>query len=149
MVVPFVILFIGQWLYFALFESSKSQATPGKMAMGIKVVDDVGQRVGFGRATGRYFGKIVSGLILNIGYLLAGWTARKQALHDMMASTLVVFNDVQPGQPMPTVRPPMPWYGWLLNVLLIGGLALAIVGFFVFAASLATLGANAQGGSGF
>jgi uncharacterized RDD family membrane protein YckC len=149
MVVPFVILFIGQWLYFALFESGKAQATPGKMAMGIKVVDDVGQRIGFGRATGRYFGKIVSGLILNIGYLLAGWTARKQALHDMMASTLVVFNDVQPGQPMPTARPPMPWYGWLLNVLLIGGIALAIVGFFVFAASLATLGANAQGGSGF
>jgi len=149
MVVPFLILFVGQWLYFALFESGKAQATPGKMAMGIKVVDDFGQRIGFGRATGRYFGKIVSGLILNIGYLLAGFTARKQALHDMMASTLVVFNGVQPGQPLPAARPPMPWYGWLLNVLLFGGIALAIVGFFVFAASLASLGANAQGGSGF
>ncbi|HEY0233392.1 MAG TPA: RDD family protein [Dokdonella sp.] len=149
MMMPILILFVGQWLYFALFESGKAQATPGKMAMGIKVVDDVGQRIGFGRASGRYFGKIVSGLILNIGYLLAGWTARKQALHDMMASTLVVFNGVQPGQPMPAVRPPMPWYGWLLNVLLFGGIALAIVGFFVFAASLASLGANAQGGSGF
>ncbi|MEP7043343.1 MAG: RDD family protein [Dokdonella sp.] len=149
MVVPFLVLFIGQWLYFALFESAAAQATPGKMAMGIKVVDDFGQRIGFGRASGRYFGKIVSGLILNVGYLLAGWTARKQALHDMMASTLVVFNGVQPGQPVPAVRPPMPWYGWLLNVLLIGGIALAIVGFFVFAASLASIGANAQGGSGF
>ncbi|MET0226392.1 MAG: RDD family protein [Dokdonella sp.] len=149
MVVPFLILFVGQWLYFAVFESGKAQATPGKMAMGIKVVDDVGQRIGFGRASGRYFGKIVSGLILNIGYLLAGFTARKQALHDMMAGTLVVFNGVQPAQPLPTVRPPMPWYGWLLNVLLFGAVALAIIGFFVFAASLASLGANTQGGSGF
>jgi len=149
MLVPFLIVFVGQWLYFALFESSAAQATPGKMAMGIKVVDDGARRIGFGRASGRYFGKIVSSLILNIGYLLAGWTERKQALHDMMASTLVVFNEVRPGQPMPTVRSPMPWYGWLLNMLLVGAIALAIVGFFVMAASLATLGAHATGASGF
>ncbi|MBU6289830.1 MAG: RDD family protein [Chloroflexi bacterium] len=55
-----------------------------------KVVDDRGNPISFGRATGRYFGKIVSALILLIGLFMAAFTARKQALHDMMAGTLVV-----------------------------------------------------------
>ncbi|HJP97068.1 MAG TPA: RDD family protein [Rhodanobacteraceae bacterium] len=78
------------WLYFALCESSRWQATPGKLALGLQVTDDVGQRIGFARASGRYFGKYVSALILGIGFLLAGWTARKQALHDIMAGCCVV-----------------------------------------------------------
>ena len=78
------------WAYFALFESSAMQGTPGKLAMGIRVTDDQGRRISFLRATGRYFGKIISSLTLCIGYMMAGWTERKQALHDMMASTLVV-----------------------------------------------------------
>ncbi len=78
------------WLYFALMESSSRQATLGKMAMGIIVTDVGGGRIGFGRATGRYFGKIVSGMIMYIGYIMAGFTEKKQALHDMMAGTLVV-----------------------------------------------------------
>lgn len=78
------------WLYFAAFESSSWQATPGKRALGLRVVDMHGARIGFGRATGRFFGKIPSGLILCIGYMMAGWTARKQALHDMMAGCCVV-----------------------------------------------------------
>ena len=78
------------WLYGALMESSAYQATVGKMALSIKVTDLVGERITFGRATGRHFGKYVSGLILGIGFLMAGWTAKKQALHDMMADTLVV-----------------------------------------------------------
>lgn len=78
------------WLYFALCESSGWQATPGKLALGLQVTDVFGQRIGFGRATGRYFGKYVSALILGIGFLLAGWTARKQALHDFMAGCCVV-----------------------------------------------------------
>jgi uncharacterized RDD family membrane protein YckC len=81
---------VMNWLYFALMESSAKQATLGKMALSIKVIDVNGQRIGFGKATGRYFGKIISGIILAIGYMMAGWTERKQALHDMMASTLVV-----------------------------------------------------------
>lgn len=136
MALPFVVLFVGQWLYFALFESSAAQATPGKMAFGIKVVDENAQRIGFGRASGRYFGKLVSSLILNIGYLMAGLTGRKQALHDLMAGTFVVFGDVQPNRPLPTERPPMPWYGWLLNVLMIGGFALLIVGLVGYGALL-------------
>jgi len=78
------------WLYFALCESSRWQATPGKMALNLAVADDYGRPIGFGRATGRYFGKFVSALILCIGFLLAAWTARKQALHDLMAGCCVV-----------------------------------------------------------
>lgn len=145
-----LVLFLGQWLYFALFESAAAQATPGKMALGIKVVDDNGRRIGFGRASGRYFGKILSGLIFNIGYLLAGWTTRKQALHDLMANTLVVFREVEPAGPLPTVRPPMPWYGWLLNMVLVGGCALAVLGFFLFAATMGQIASSAlQGATGF
>jgi uncharacterized RDD family membrane protein YckC len=79
-----------QWIYFAAFESSQLQATPGKMALGLRVTDDQGKRISFVRATGRYFGKLLSQLILCIGYMMAGWTERKQALHDMIAGTLVL-----------------------------------------------------------
>lgn len=82
--------FIGSWLYFALMESSYRQATLGKMAMGIVVTDMHGDRISFLRATGRYFGKIISGMIFYIGYIMAAFTDRKQALHDMMANTLVL-----------------------------------------------------------
>jgi len=78
------------WLYFALMESSDRQATLGKMALGIVVTDLDGNKIGFGRATGRYFAKILSGLILFIGFIMVAFTAKKQGLHDMIASTLVV-----------------------------------------------------------
>jgi uncharacterized RDD family membrane protein YckC len=78
------------WLYYALMESSDSGATPGKMIMGIKVTDLNGKRVSFGRATGRYFGKMVSYLTLFIGFIMVGFTAKKQGLHDMMAGCLVL-----------------------------------------------------------
>ena len=84
-----VMLVIG-WLYFAIMESSTPQATLGKMLIGIVVTDASGQPIGFGRATGRYFGKLVSGIILGIGYLMAAFTKRKQALHDIMAGCLVI-----------------------------------------------------------
>ncbi|HET9817994.1 MAG TPA: RDD family protein [Rhodanobacteraceae bacterium] len=78
------------WLYFALFEASAWQATPGKLALGLQVTGERGQRIGFARATGRTFGKYISTLILGVGFLMAGWTARKQALHDLMAGCCVV-----------------------------------------------------------
>jgi uncharacterized RDD family membrane protein YckC len=81
---------IVSWLYFALLESSPKQATLGKMALGIKVTDLDGNRISFGRATGRFFAKIISGVILMIGYIMAAFTAKKQALHDIIASTLVI-----------------------------------------------------------
>jgi uncharacterized RDD family membrane protein YckC len=73
-------------------ESSARGATLGKMALGLRVVDLNGDRIGFGRATGRYFGKIVSGLILGIGYFMAAFTQQKQALHDIMAGCLIIRN---------------------------------------------------------
>ncbi|MBI2036503.1 RDD family protein [Candidatus Microgenomates bacterium] len=81
---------IVAWLYFALMESSSNQATIGKMALGIKVTDVNGNRISFARATGRYFAKIISTLILLIGYIMTAFTQKKQALHDIIAGTLVV-----------------------------------------------------------
>lgn len=78
------------WAYYALQESSPAQATLGKRALGIIVVDYGGRRISLARATGRFFGKYLSGLILLIGYLMAAFTPRKQALHDFLAGTLVV-----------------------------------------------------------
>lgn len=86
---PYAVLFVS-WLYYALMESSNMQATLGKMALGLYVTDLNGNKIGFGRATGRFFGKIISGLILCVGFMMAGWTQKKQALHDIMAETLVL-----------------------------------------------------------
>lgn len=96
--VAFFVLF---WLYFAFMESGKKQATFGKRVMGIKVVGANGERISFARATGRFFGKYVSGLILNFGYCMAGFTKKRQALHDLMAETYVVQADFLPGQEKP------------------------------------------------
>ena len=85
----FVIGVAGSWLYEALMESSSRQATLGKMIFQMKVTDLSGNRISFARATGRYFAKWLSGLTLFIGYIIAGFTERKQALHDMVAGTLV------------------------------------------------------------
>lgn len=79
-----------KWLYYALLESSAWQATIGKLTLGLKVTDMAGNRVSFARATGRFFGKIISAIILWIGFIMAGFTAQKQALHDMMAGCLVM-----------------------------------------------------------
>jgi uncharacterized RDD family membrane protein YckC len=81
---------ITGWLYYSLMETSKFQGTLGKMALGLIVTDLSGQPITFGRATGRYFGKIISSLTFSIGYMMAGWTQQKQALHDMMAGCLVL-----------------------------------------------------------
>jgi uncharacterized RDD family membrane protein YckC len=89
-IVAAVGLMIAGWLYYAFMESSTNQGTLGKMALGIKVTDLNGSRISFGKATGRYFGKIVSGMILYIGFIMAGFTEKKQALHDIMAGCLVV-----------------------------------------------------------
>ena len=88
-----LISIVVTWLYFALMESSSKQGTLGKMALGIKVTDLDGNRISFPRATGRYFGKILSGMIFMIGYIMAGLTPKKQALHDMLASCLVMKVD--------------------------------------------------------
>ncbi len=87
-----IALVVGNWLYHTWMESSRYEATLGKMALGIIVTDLNGGRISFVRANGRFFGKIVSGMLMNIGYLMAAFTEKKQALHDMLASTLVVLK---------------------------------------------------------
>ena len=84
-----IISFLLNWLYFTVLESSGRQATLGKMVMGIVVTDMEGRRISFGRANGRFWSKILSGLFFSIGYIIAGFTERKQALHDLIAATLV------------------------------------------------------------
>jgi len=78
------------WIYYASMESSSWQATLGKKILGLRVTDLAGNRISFSRASGRFFGKILSGMILGIGFLMAGFTARKQALHDILAGCLVL-----------------------------------------------------------
>jgi uncharacterized RDD family membrane protein YckC len=91
---PFVALQLLQlmvnWLYWAGLESSSWQATLGKKALGLKVTDLAGNRVTFARASGRFFGKLISGMTLMIGFAMAGFTERKQALHDILAGCLVL-----------------------------------------------------------
>lgn len=84
-----VTIIIG-WLYYALQESGSNQATLGKRAMGLSVTDLNGHRVSFARATGRHFGKIISAIIIFIGYFMMIWDDRNQTLHDKMAGTLIV-----------------------------------------------------------
>ena len=81
---------IGYWVYYAVMESSVKQATFGKIILGMIVTDLEGKPISFGRATGRFFSKFISGLIVCFGFVMAGFTEKKQALHDMMASCLVV-----------------------------------------------------------
>ncbi|KPD21764.1 MULTISPECIES: RDD family protein [Idiomarina] len=88
--IGYAIGIIGQWLYFTIFEISGWMATPGKKILGLQVTDLNGQQIGFGRANGRYWGKIVSALILMIGFIMIAFTDKKQGLHDIMAGTLVI-----------------------------------------------------------
>jgi uncharacterized RDD family membrane protein YckC len=91
--ISFVVIagIIASWIYYAFTESSANQGTLGKMALGLIVTDAQGRRITFGRATGRYFAKMITGLIpLGIGYMMAGFTEKKQALHDMIVGTLVL-----------------------------------------------------------
>ena len=85
------VLVVALWLYYALFESSAWQATPGKRVLGLFVTDLNGNRISFAQASGRFFAKMISGLIpFAIGYIMAGFTAKKQALHDIIAGCLVL-----------------------------------------------------------
>lgn len=90
---PLGILF--GWLFYVAFECSSFQATPGKAILGLKVTDENFEKIGFGQATGRFFGKILSGLIIGIGYIMIGFTKKRQGLHDQMAHTLVLRENVK------------------------------------------------------
>lgn len=81
------------WLYFASTESSDWQATLGKRLLGLEVTDEAGEKISFLRATGRYFGKVLSALPLGLGFLMIFATQDNQALHDKLASCLVLEPD--------------------------------------------------------
>lgn len=84
----FVILL--PWLYYAVFESSILKATPGKIVLGMKVTNLNEKGISFGTASIRYFGKFLSAAIFGIGFIMAAFTQKKQALHDTLAKTVVV-----------------------------------------------------------
>jgi len=104
------------WLYAALCESSSWQGTVGKKVLGIRVTDLNGQRINFGKATGRHFGKILSAMILGIGFIMIAFTEQKQGLHDIMAGTLVLTGPAQPDYPYPPNPPDFGYRGGPLNI---------------------------------
>jgi uncharacterized RDD family membrane protein YckC/Tfp pilus assembly protein PilE len=127
-----LLMIVLPWLYFALCESSRLQATPGKLALGLRVTSLHGRRIGFGRASGRYFGKFISSLIMNIGYMMAGWTVRKQALHDLMADCCVVRRDALIAFENGTLdtsggAPASGMPGWAVGLIVIGAFFVVII----------------------
>ncbi len=112
--------------YFALFESSSWQATPGKRMVGIQVVANDGSRLGRGRAFARFFAAALSWLTLNLGHVLAGLKPEYRALHDYVAGTRVENAD--------PAHPELPAWGWiviglqaLLLVVLVFGMAALVL----------------------
>ncbi len=117
-----VVALVLTWLYFAFFESGKKQSTWGKRLLGIKVVGAQGQRISFARATGRFFAKTLSYMFFYIGFIMAGFTGRKRALHDMIAETYVVKNDYEEGDELPETSSHILWLvlvcaAWVLFIL--------------------------------
>ncbi|GIO86809.1 RDD family protein [Paenibacillus faecis] len=88
--VPMLLTLVSQCLYFSLMESSKYQATLGKMLLGIVVVNRNYERLTYGKALVRYLGRLLSALTFGIGYIMAAFTKNKQALHDLVADTYVL-----------------------------------------------------------
>ena len=84
-----VLVYPGLWLYWTVFES-RFQGTPGKLVFGLRVTDEHGARISFGRANGRLFSKLLSGLLFGAGFLMVAFNPRKQGLHDRIARTLVI-----------------------------------------------------------
>ncbi|MFT4659811.1 MAG: putative RDD family membrane protein YckC [Patiriisocius sp.] len=78
------------WLYYALMESSERRGTIGKMVMSIVVTDMDGYQLNFTKASIRFFGKILSSLFLFLGYIIAVFHPRRQALHDIISNSLVL-----------------------------------------------------------
>lgn len=97
-IVVSLLALVVHWLYEALLTSSSWQATVGKRILDLKVTDELGNPISFEKATGRFFAKILSGLLFCFGFLMVAFSARKQGLHDMLAGTLVMKTDAYPVQ---------------------------------------------------
>jgi uncharacterized RDD family membrane protein YckC len=85
---------ISNWLYFSIMECSKTQGTIGKLVVNIKVADLNGERIKFGKATGRHFGKLLNSLTLFFGWLMPLWNNKNQGLHDLLAKTVVLKKEI-------------------------------------------------------
>jgi len=85
-----LVLAVGSWLYSAFAESSPRRATIGKRLVGLQVVTADGGRVSFGQATVRHFMKFLSLFSAGVGFMMAGWTKRRQALHDIPCDCFVI-----------------------------------------------------------
>ena len=140
LVVIYLAAILMPMLYFAWMHASTHQATLGKMAVGIKVVRSDGTRITFWRGVGRIFATILSSLILMIGYIMAGFTERKQALHDMVCDTLVVDNWAYTEHP--------EWQREELGTVTVVILALAGLAIVGFIALFAVMGAMIGSGLG-
>ena len=128
----FLVQLVVDAIYYALMHSSEGQATLGKRAFGIKVTGLDGGRIGVGRAFGRYAGFVLSSIILGLGLLIAAFTGRKQALHDMMCGTLVVNREATPeevvagGDTMPVTGGVWAVIAFFLIIPFFGGILAAI-----------------------
>ena len=106
-----VVSLLAGWLYFAWLESSSWQATVGKKVCGLRVTDLNGNQITFGKATGRYFAKIISAIILLIGFIMIAFSDTKQGLHDQLAGTLVLRGPAVPSYPVPPAPPDFSYRG--------------------------------------
>lgn len=119
----YVLPILMQGAYHIAFTGSAWQATPGKRLLGIKVVDEDGQRITLARSTGRWFAAALSYLTFYIGFLMAAFTDRKRALHDMVASTRVVDQWAYTANPERQQR----GLGGCAIAIIVGGLLLGLV----------------------
>jgi uncharacterized RDD family membrane protein YckC len=115
------------WLYKAGMESSKHQATLGKLALNIQVSTEDGERLSFPHATGRMVAYLISNSIALISFLIAAVTSRRQSLHDLIVSTVVVHKGLTP-QEIATAPPASGGAGAALIVVVAGFIGIAIIG---------------------
>jgi len=89
---PGIIGLIFGLFYQIYLPTSDMMGTPGKYVVGLKITDDLGNKISIGKAVVRYIGYIVSAIILYIGFIMVGFTENKRGLHDMIASTRVTYK---------------------------------------------------------
>lgn len=114
-------------VYYVYAESSPWQATVGKRIMGIKVTDEHVRRISFWRSLGRRAAMAISSFTFLIGYMMCGWTARKQCLHDKIAGCLVVDKNYVPGEHSGSAPRKIPWWAILLCCVPAGMFLLGIL----------------------
>lgn len=138
----YILPILAQAAYFTWMHASASQATLGKMAVGIKVTRTNGEGLALGRSFGRwcayFFLNLVScGVTTLVSAFTVGLTDRKQGLHDMMADTLVVDRWAFTAHPE-RQRRDLGAVTWTI-IVLAGLFVIAYIGFFVFAIGMAAM----------